>query len=85
MTNIEMNHGINSRFNKKHFLQALIIVPLLGIVTFTGCSHIDGTADRQRLTKNGMLAKDGVVVYSEWKQEKPQTDSNPDPGYKWFY
>jgi len=81
-----MNYGINSRLNDKHFLQAMMIVPLLGLVAFTGCSHIDGTADKERLTKNGVLASDGVVVYSEWKPAKPRSaDLNPNPGYKWFY
>jgi hypothetical protein len=37
MTNIEMNHAIRLLLNNKHCLQAMMIVPVLGIVGFTGC------------------------------------------------
>jgi hypothetical protein len=75
-----MNYAIKSLLNNKHCLHAMMIAPVLGILASTGCSHLDGTAEKQPLTKNG------VAVYSEWKQEKLQsTDSNPDPGYEWFY
>jgi len=78
MTNIEMNHVIKSVLNNRHCLQAMMIVPVLGIAAFTGCSSHDGTAERQQ--------KNGVAVYSEWGQPKLHPDdSNPDPGYKWFY
>ena len=77
---IEMKYAIKSLFNNKRCLQAMMIGPVLAILTFTGCSHIDGRAEKQPSTKNG------VAVYSEWKQDKVQpTDSNPDPAYKWFY
>ena len=80
MTNIEMKHEIKSVLNNQHCLQAMMIVSILSIVAFTGCSSLDGSAERQPQTKNG------VAVYSEWKHEKPQPAySDPDPGYKWFY
>ena len=57
-----------------------MIAPVLGMLTFTGCSHIDGTAEKRAQTKNGL------AVYSEWKEEKLQAaDSKPDLGYEWFY
>jgi hypothetical protein len=75
-----MNYSIKTLLNNKHGLQAMMIVPVLGIMVLSGCSHVDGTAERQAQTQNG------VAVYSEWKQPKLQpADSNPDPGYKWFY
>jgi hypothetical protein len=80
MTNIEMNYVIKSILDRKHGLQAMMIVPVLGVVAFAGCSNLDGTAERQPQTKNGM------TVYSEWRQEKSQqADANLDPVYEWFY
>jgi hypothetical protein len=75
-----MNYAIKSLLNNKRCLQAMMLVPVLGILAFTGCSHLDGTVERQAQTKNGL------AVYSEWEQEKQQSaDSNLDPGYEWFY
>ena len=75
-----MNYAIKSLLNNQHCLHAMMIAPALGILASTGCSNIDGTAEKKPLTKNG------VAVYSEREQEKLQsTDSNPDLGYKWFY
>ncbi|MBV8213266.1 MAG: hypothetical protein JOZ08_08580 [Verrucomicrobia bacterium] len=75
-----MNYAIKLLLNTKRCLYATMIVPIIGIAAFTGCSHIDGTAGNQPLMKNR------VVMYSEQSQEKPEpSDSNPDPGYKWFY
>jgi hypothetical protein len=80
MTNIEMNQGIKSLLNNKRGLQAMMITAVLSIVTFTGCSSLDGTAERQQRTKNGL------AVYSEWMQEKSRpADSDPDPAYQWSY
>ena len=57
-----------------------MIVSVIGIVAFTGCSNLDETAERQPLTKNR------VAVYSEWRQEQPErAEPNPDAGYEWFY
>ena len=57
-----------------------MILPVLGILAFTGCSSIGGTADRQQVTTNP------VAAYLEQKQEQAQpADSDPDPGYEWFY
>jgi hypothetical protein len=75
-----MNYAIKSLLNNKHGLQVMLMAPVLGILTFTGCSHIDGTAQKQPLKKNR------VAVYSEWSQTEAQAaDSSPDPGYEWFY
>lgn len=66
--------------NAKHYLQAAMILPVLGILAFTGCSSVGGTADRQQATTNR------VATYLEQKQEQAQpADSDPDPGYEWFY
>jgi len=66
--------------NNKYYLQAAMILPVLGIVAITGCSNIDGTAERQQVTTNR------TTSYLEQSQEKPQpADFDPDPGYEWFY
>jgi hypothetical protein len=66
--------------NNKYYLQAAMILPVLGIVAITGCSSIDGTAERQQVTTNRRTS------YLEQSQEKPQpADFDPDPGYEWFY
>lgn len=75
-----MNYSIKSRTNNKSCLLPIIIAPALAILAFTGCSHIDGTVQKQPLTKNK------VAVYSEWSEAQTQgADSDPDPGYEWFY
>lgn len=73
-----MNYAIKSRTNNKSCLLPIIIAPVLGILAFTGCSQIDGTVQKQPLTKNR------VAVYSEWSQAQA-ADPDPDPGYEWFY
>ena len=50
-----------------------MILPVIGILAFTGCSSIDGTAERQQATTNRM------GTYLEQKQEQLQpADSDPD-------
>jgi hypothetical protein len=56
-----------------------MILPALGILAVTGCSNIQGTADQQQTTHR-------MATYMEQSQENPQAaDSDPDPGYEWFY
>jgi hypothetical protein len=75
-----MNYAIKSRTHDKSCLLPIIIAPVLGLLAFTGCSQIDGTVQKQPLTKNR------VAVYTEWSQAQAQaTDSDPDPAYEWFY
>jgi hypothetical protein len=65
--------------NNKYYLQAAMILPVIGILAFTGCSSIDGTVERQQATTNR------VGTYLEHKQEQLQpADSDPDPGYKFM-
>jgi hypothetical protein len=55
-------------------------LPVLGMLAFTGCSSISGTAESQQPMTNH------VASYLEPSQEKPQlADSDPDPTYEWFY
>jgi hypothetical protein len=71
--------SINSLLTNKRSLQAIIILPALGILTVTGCSSIQGTADQQQTTHR-------VTTYMEQSQKNPPAvDSDPDPGYEWFY
>jgi len=63
----------------KRYVQGIIILPALGILAVTGCSSIQGTADQQQTTHR-------VTSYMEQRQENsPAADSDPDPGYEWFY
>jgi hypothetical protein len=78
MTNIEMNPEVKSLLNNEHWLHSMLAVPVLSILAFTGCSSLDGTAEKQ--------PKNGVAVYSEWQHENPRpADSDPAPAYQWFY
>ena len=71
--------SIKSLFSNKCYVQAIMILPVLGILAVTGCSSIEGTADKQQSTHRG-------ATYMEQSQENPQAaDSDPDPGYEWFY
>jgi hypothetical protein len=71
--------SIKSLFSNKCYVQAIIILPALGILAVTGCSSIQGTADQLQTTHRG-------ATYMEQRQENPPAaDSDPDPGYEWFY
>jgi hypothetical protein len=54
---------------------------MAGLLAFTGCSNIDGTAGNQTARKN----------YAGWYLEQEQAstmkvvDEEPDPTYEWFY
>jgi len=63
----------------KRYVQAIMILPVLGMLAVTGCSSIQGTADQQQTTRR-------VTTYMEQRQANPPAaDSDPDPGYEWFY
>jgi hypothetical protein len=71
--------SITSLLSNKRYVQAIIILPALGILAVTGCSSIQGAADQQQTTHR-------VTTYMEQRQENPPAaDSDPDPGYEWFY
>ena len=58
------------------------MLPVICLVAFTGCSHIDSTAGKQTATTNR------VATFMEQSQEKPDNnavDQDPDPTYEWFY
>jgi hypothetical protein len=78
----QMNYtvkSIKSLFSNKCYVQAIMILPVLGMLAVTGCSSIQGTVDQQQATRR-------VTTYMEQRQENlPVADSDPDPGYEWFY
>jgi len=54
----------------------------MGVVAFSGCSSISGTA------ANGTATTNRVAAYLENKVENASiqpVDSDPDPTYEWFY
>jgi hypothetical protein len=63
----------------KYYLQAAMALPVLGILAFTGCSSIDGTAGTPQPTTGR------VTSYLEQSQEKSQADNWPREPYEWFY
>jgi hypothetical protein len=66
--------------NKKSYLRIALLVPALGLLAFTGCASIDGTAQGQWPTDNR------VGTYMEQSQQMVQpVDSDLGPGYDWFY
>jgi hypothetical protein len=68
--------------NQKNYLRAILLVPVMGVVAFTGCSSISGTA------ANGTATTNRVAAYLENKVENASiqpVDSDPDPTYEWFY
>jgi hypothetical protein len=67
---------------KKNYLRAILLVPVMCVVAFTGCSSISGTAANRTATT------DRATAYLENKQENANiqpADSDPDPTYEWFY
>jgi hypothetical protein len=68
-------------FAKKYSLQTALILPVAGLVAFTGCSSIEGTAD----SRPAMNTR--VSTYMQANQEPAATpdNSDEDPGYEWFY
>jgi uncharacterized membrane protein YebE (DUF533 family) len=66
--------------NNKSYLRVAAILPMLGLLAFTGCANLAGTADNQNQRTNR------VATYMEQSQEQVQpADSDEDPDYEWFY
>ena len=62
-------------------LRAIVILPIIGLLAFTGCANLQGTAGNQTVTTKQAAA------YLEQRQEPTLTpaDHDPDPTYEWFY
>jgi hypothetical protein len=60
--------------------RALSISSVIGILLFTGCSSIDGTAENHKATAN--LVTSHVEPGQDEPEEQPFT---PDPSSEWFY
>ena len=66
--------------NKKLQLRAALMLPVICLLAFTGCSSIGGTAGHQTATTNR------AATYLEQSQEKLDDNPvDPDPTYEWFY
>jgi hypothetical protein len=93
---INTNSYLRSLFSglgKKYYVRAALMLPVICLVAFTGCSSFDATAENQTPKANR------VGAYLEQNQEKPNhqvnlrtseqvTDREPaDDGsqYEWFY
>jgi len=57
------------------------MLPIFGLLAFTGCASIDGTAGHQPVITNQ------AAVYLEPGQQRTVNpdDQEPDPTYEWFY
>jgi hypothetical protein len=72
----------SSGLGKKYYMRAALVLPVICLVAFTGCSSLDATAGNQTTQTNR------VGVYLQHNQEEPNkhpVDSDPDPTYEWFY
>jgi hypothetical protein len=72
----------NSRsINKTDYFRAIAILPIMGLLAFTGCANLAGTAGHQTVTTKQAAA------YLEQRQETTlnPADQDPDPTYEWFY
>jgi hypothetical protein len=67
------------RFAKKYSFRTALVLPVAGLVAFTGCSSIEGTAD----SRPAINSK--VSTYMQETQEPAADNSDEDPGYEWFY
>jgi hypothetical protein len=70
-----------SSINKTNVLRAIAILPIIGLLAFTGCANLAGTARHQTVTTKQAAA------YLEQPQESTlnPVDQGPDPTYEWFY
>jgi hypothetical protein len=68
-------------FAKKYSLRTALVLPVAGLVAFTGCSSIEGTATSRPAINSR------VSTYMQENQEPAATadTSDEDPGYEWFY
>jgi hypothetical protein len=63
-----------------NFLRVIVILPIIGLLAFTGCANMGGMATRG-------TARNQAAAYLEQRQEKTLNvvDQDPDPTYEWFY
>ena len=63
------------------YLQAIVILPIIGLLAFTGCANLAGTAGNRAVTTNQ------AATYLEQRQDATLNplDQDPDPTYEWFY
>jgi hypothetical protein len=63
-----------------NYLRAIVILPIIGLLAFTGCANQD-TAGHQTVTTKR------VAAYLEQPQDRTvnPADQDPDPTYEWFY
>ena len=65
--------------NRK-YLEKNLILPVVALLVFTGCSSIQGTGGNQKVTSGR------VAAYTVERQEQATAaDPDPDPTYEWFY
>jgi hypothetical protein len=67
--------------NKTNCFRAIVILPIIGLLAFTGCANLAGTAGHQTATTRQAAA------YLEQAQDRTvdAADQDPDPTYEWFY
>jgi hypothetical protein len=67
--------------SETHYLRAIVMLPMIGLLAFTGCANLDGMAGHQTAPTNR------VAAYLEQRQETTvnPVDQDPDPTYEWFY
>ena len=70
---------MSSRRRPQANRKVFVMLPIFGLLAFTGCASIDGTAGHQITNQ--------VAVYLEHGQQKTVNpdDQDPDPTYEWFY
>ena len=63
------------------YLQAIVTLPIIGLLAFTGCANLGSTAEHQAVTTNH------AATYLEQMQDRTlnPVDQDPDPTYEWFY
>jgi hypothetical protein len=66
--------------NNKRYLWVTPILPMLGLLAFSGCANLDGTAENQNAGNNRVAA----YMNGSAAQVQP-ADSDQDPDYEWFY
>ena len=67
--------------SKTQYLRAILMLPTMGLLAFTGCANLGGTAANQTGTTKQAAA------YLEQAQDRTvnPADQDPDPTYEWFY
>lgn len=63
------------------YLRAIVILPIIGLLAFSGCANLEGTAGNQAGTTNH------TATYLEQQEDRAlnPVDQDPDPTYEWFY